>query len=109
MNSKTDKEDTQENSPKNQPTPIVEQVMLTFDSMRKINNTIKEHDLLLMFEGNEQVLDRMIAVFNFYNESYTVGSMICNHYIKQREQVLILKAENEQLKAENENLKANIK
>lgn len=83
--------------------------MLTFDSMRKINNTIKEHDLLMMFEGDDRALCRLASIFNFYSETYTVGSLVCNHYIKQREQILILKAENEQLKAENENLKSNIK
>jgi monoamine oxidase len=83
--------------------------MLTFDAMRKINNTIKEHDLLLMFEGNDQVLSRLVSVFNFYNEAYTVGSLVCPHYIKQREQIKNLKIELEAVKAENENLKANIK
>jgi len=83
--------------------------MLTFDSLRKINNTIKEHDLLLMFEDDERVLPRLVAIFNFYNEAYTVGSMVAPYYIKQREQIKGLKAENERLKAENEHLKQSIK
>ena len=107
-NLKTETKDTQESSPK-EPLTISQQVMLTFDPLKKVVNEQDQMMLIEVLSENDQASAKLNKIIRFHDEVYIVGKTIGIRYAKQRVELLQLKSEVEVLRKENENLKANIK
>ena len=103
---KTGSPDTQARKivPKPPPT-ITDLVILTFDPMRKVNNTLNEQELIAYLSELVVVSPLVTKILNFHNEVYNVGKLVGVEYIKQREKILLMREEISSLKKEIQEMK----
>jgi len=97
--------DTQDKKPISSKSDITisDQVMITFDPLRKVNNGLNEMDIMQDLNDLAITCPKLIKVFNFHNEVYNLGKIVGIQYIKQREEILLMRKEIEELKAKVKN------
>ena len=105
MSSTMDKKDTPDKKPISSKPDITisEQVMITFDPLRKVNNGLNEMDILQDLNDLVITCPKLIKVLNFHNEVYNIGKIVGIRYIKQREEILLMRKEIEELKTKLKN------
>jgi hypothetical protein len=105
MNSKTETEGTQgkKRIASKPDITISEQVMITFDPLRKVNNGLNEVDIMQDLNDLVITCPKLIKVFNFHNEVYNLGKIVGIRYVKQREEILLMRKEIEELQLKLKN------
>lgn len=100
-----DKKDTRGKKPISSKPDITisEQVMITFDPLRKVNNGLNEMDIMQDLNDLVITCPKLIKVFNFHNEVYNLGKIVGIRYVKQREEILLMRKEIEELKSKLKN------
>ena len=105
MSSTMDKKDTPGKKPisSKRDITISDQVMITFDPLRKVNNGLNEMDVLQDLNDLVTTCPKLIKVFGFHAEVYNLGKIVGIRYIKQREEIFLMRKEIEELKAKLKN------
>lgn len=87
---------------------ISDQILISFDATRKIMMELKKHDIQMDIELHKTSYPKLVDLFAFNEEIYTLGKFIGDRYIKQLETINSQKAEIEKLKAELQKSKTDI-
>lgn len=88
---------------------ISDQIIISFDATRKIMMELKKHDVQMDIELNKTSYPKLVDLFAFNEEIYTLGKFIGDRYIKQLLTIESQKTEIERLKSELEKTKEELK